>query len=52
MGLIGHASAGPLRACVKVTDCCDPSAIGTLTHAKSLVMCVRKLTGPKINLIT
>jgi hypothetical protein len=30
----------PLRACVKVVDCCDPSSIGTLTCAKSLVICV------------
>jgi hypothetical protein len=26
-----HASAGPLWACVKVVDCCDPSSADTLT---------------------
>jgi hypothetical protein len=26
----------PLRACVKVVDCCDPSYAGTLTCIKSL----------------
>jgi hypothetical protein len=24
MGMSGHESAGTLRACVKVNDCCDP----------------------------
>jgi hypothetical protein len=23
-------------ACVKVTDCCDPSSVCTLTHVKSI----------------
>jgi hypothetical protein len=31
IGMNGHVSAGPLRACVKVSDCCDPSSVGTLT---------------------
>jgi hypothetical protein len=35
-----HESAGPLRACVKVADYCDPSSAGTLTCVKSLEMCV------------
>jgi hypothetical protein len=26
----------PLRACVNVADCCDPSSAGTLTYIKSL----------------
>jgi hypothetical protein len=34
--MIGHASVGPLRACVKVADYCDSSSIGTLTCVKSL----------------
>jgi hypothetical protein len=36
MSMSGHASAGPLRACVKVTDYCDPSSAGTLTCVESL----------------
>jgi hypothetical protein len=32
MGMIGHYGAGPIWACVKVDDCCDPSSTGTLTH--------------------
>jgi hypothetical protein len=31
-----YESAGPLRACVNVTDCCDPSFVDTLTCVKSL----------------
>jgi hypothetical protein len=27
----GHESAGPLRACVKIADCCDSSSSTTLT---------------------
>jgi hypothetical protein len=34
--MIGHNSAGPLWTCVKVDDCCDPSAVDTLTLIKSL----------------
>jgi hypothetical protein len=30
----------PLRACVKVADCCDPSSIGTLTCVKMIETCV------------
>jgi hypothetical protein len=44
--MIGHTSAGPLRACVKVTDYCDPSSAGILTHAKSLVTCVESVLPP------
>jgi hypothetical protein len=38
--MIRHTSASPLEAGVKVADYCDPSSVGTLTHAKSLVICV------------
>jgi hypothetical protein len=38
--MIGHASAGPLGACVKVTDCCDPFSTGILTYVKPLELCV------------
>jgi hypothetical protein len=34
--MVGHTSAGPLWACVKIVDCCDPSSTGTLTCVKSL----------------
>jgi hypothetical protein len=36
MGMIGHFSVGPIWACVKVDDYCDPSSIDTLTHVKVL----------------
>jgi hypothetical protein len=36
----------PLRACVKVTDYCDPSSAGTLTCIKLLVMCVKSILPP------
>jgi hypothetical protein len=39
----GHASAGPLRACVKVANYCDPSSAGTLPCVKSLVTCVESV---------
>jgi hypothetical protein len=32
-----------LRACAKVTDCCDPSSVGTRTCVKSLVRCVESV---------
>jgi hypothetical protein len=41
MGMSGHESASPLRACVKIADYCDPSYTDTLTHVKSLVMVLR-----------
>jgi hypothetical protein len=40
MGMSGHKSAGPLRACVKFADCCDPSSVGTLTCVKMIETCV------------
>jgi hypothetical protein len=38
--MIGHASASPLRACVKVADYYDISSTGTLICVKTLEMCV------------
>jgi hypothetical protein len=32
----GHESVGPLWACVKVDNYCDPSSVGTSTRIKSL----------------
>jgi hypothetical protein len=43
--MIGHVSAGPLRTCVKVVDCCDPSSVGTLTCVKTIEMCVERTFG-------
>jgi hypothetical protein len=45
-GMTKHASAGPLRTCVKVTDYCDPSSAVTLTYTKSLVTCVESVLPP------
>jgi hypothetical protein len=36
MGMIVHFGAGPIWACVKVDEYCDPSSACTLTHVKSL----------------
>jgi hypothetical protein len=36
MGMIGHFDAGPIWACVKVDDCCDPFSAGTLTRVNSV----------------
>jgi hypothetical protein len=33
----------PLRACVKVADCCDPSSTGTLTCVKTIEICVESV---------
>jgi hypothetical protein len=46
LGMIGHVSAGALRACVKVADCCDLSSTGTLTCVKSLETCVSNAFAP------
>jgi hypothetical protein len=40
----------PLRACVKVADCCDPSSTGTLTCIKSLVMIFESIVPPFPNI--
>jgi hypothetical protein len=37
---VGRKVLVPLRACVNAVDYCNSSSVGTLTHAKSLVMCV------------
>jgi hypothetical protein len=42
-GMIGHVSADPLRACVKVADCCDLSSACTLTCIKMIEMCVENV---------
>jgi hypothetical protein len=36
MGMMGHFSAGPLWACVKIDNYCDPSSPGTPTRVQSL----------------
>jgi hypothetical protein len=43
MGMIGHFGVGPIWACVKLDNCCDPSYTGTLTHVKLLenIWCAR-----------
>jgi hypothetical protein len=46
MGMSGHESVGLLRACVKVTDYCDPSSAGTLTCVKSLEAVLRATLPP------
>jgi hypothetical protein len=38
---VGTKVLDPLRACVKVADCCDPFSTGTLTYIKTLVMVLR-----------
>jgi hypothetical protein len=43
MGMSGHKSAGPSRACVKVVDCCDPSFAGILTRVKMIKTCVQSV---------
>jgi hypothetical protein len=46
VGMSGHKSAGPLRACVKVADYSDPTSTGTLTCIKSLETFVSMLLRP------
>jgi hypothetical protein len=43
MGMSGYESAGPLRACVKVANYCDPSFARTLTCVKMIEMCVESV---------
>jgi hypothetical protein len=43
---VGTKVLDPLRACVKVADCCDSSSTGTLTCVKSIVMCVESVLPP------
>jgi hypothetical protein len=40
MDMSGHESAGLLRTCVKVTDCCDPPSVGTLIYVKMIETCI------------
>jgi hypothetical protein len=42
---VGTKVLDPLRACVKVADCCDTSSVGTLTCVKSLVTCIKSAFG-------
>jgi hypothetical protein len=41
--MIGHVSASPLRACVKVANYCDPSSVSTLTYVKMIETCVESV---------
>ena len=43
MGMSGHISAGPIWACVRVDDYCDPSVAGTLTRVKTIETCVESV---------
>jgi hypothetical protein len=43
MGMSGHVSAGPLRACVKVDDYYDPFSTCTLTYVKTIEMIVKSI---------
>jgi hypothetical protein len=47
MGMSGHVSAAPLRACVKVDECCDSFSVGTLTCVKTLETCVKSIFATK-----
>jgi hypothetical protein len=38
--MIGHVSAGPLRVCVSVVICYNPSFVDILTYVKMIEMCV------------
>jgi hypothetical protein len=46
---VGTKVLDPLRACVKVADCCNPSSTGTLTCVKSLETFVSVLLPPYLN---
>jgi hypothetical protein len=43
MGTSGNESAGPLRECVKVDDCCDLFSGGTLTLVKTIETTVKSV---------
>jgi hypothetical protein len=49
MGMSGHVSASPLRACVNVDDCCDPFSVGTLTYVKMIETYVKSVLPPYLN---
>jgi hypothetical protein len=42
---LGMQVLDPLRACVKVADCLDPSSAGTLTCIKTIETCVENAFG-------
>jgi hypothetical protein len=43
MGMGGHESASPLKACLKVDDCCDLFFAGKLTDVKMIETCVESI---------
>jgi hypothetical protein len=47
---VGTKVLDPLRACVMVADCYDPSSVGTLTCIKSLAMMFESIV-PRIRTI-
>jgi hypothetical protein len=40
---VGTKVLDPLRTCVKIVDCCDPSSTNTLTCVKTLETCVENV---------
>jgi hypothetical protein len=46
MGMSGHVNAGPLRACVKINDCCNLFSAGTLTYVNSIETMLRATLPP------
>jgi hypothetical protein len=46
---VGTKVLDPLRACLKVTDCGDPSSTDTLTCVKSFETCVESVLPPYPN---
>jgi hypothetical protein len=38
---VGKKVLDPLRACVKIADCCDPSSASTVTYIKTLATSLR-----------
>jgi hypothetical protein len=46
---VGTKVLDPLRACVKVADCCDPSSAGILTCVKSIVTSIESVLSPCLN---
>jgi hypothetical protein len=43
---VGVKVLDPLRACVKVADCCDPPFAGTLTRINMIEMCIESILPP------
>jgi hypothetical protein len=46
---VGTKVLDPLRTCVKVADCCDPSSAGTLTFVRMIETCVESVLPPYLN---